>query len=70
MAGNAGASASRLGARDAAPSVGLGRIVLASLVGTTVEFYDYGTADTSFPQPPANQVAGVDALSSLGGVGD
>ena len=48
MAGNAGASASRLGARAVAtPSEGLGRIVLASLVGTTIEFYDfyiYGTA--------------------------
>ncbi len=48
MAGNAGASASRLDARaDAAAAQGLGRIVLASLVGTTIEFYDfyiYGTA--------------------------
>ncbi len=48
MAGNAGASASRLDARaDAAAARGLGRIVLASLVGTTIEFYDfyiYGTA--------------------------
>lgn len=35
-----------------------------------VEFYDFGTTDTSFAQPPANQVAGVDDLSSLGGVGD
>ena len=47
-AGNAGATASRPGAReDAEPAEGLGRIVLASLVGTTIEFYDfyiYGTA--------------------------
>ena len=42
-----------------APEVGVGRIVLASLIGTTIEFYDfyiYGTAaalvigQTFFPQ--------------------
>lgn len=37
---------------------------------TVVDFYDFGTADASFAQPPANQVAGVGDLSSLGGVGD
>ncbi len=50
MAGNAGARAPipLAGGHAAAPSAtGLGRIVLASLVGTTIEFYDfyiYGTA--------------------------
>lgn len=50
MAGNAGAGASiplTRGRAAALPSNGLGRIVLASLVGTTIEFYDfyiYGTA--------------------------
>jgi metabolite-proton symporter len=47
------------GRTAASPSTGLGRIVLASLVGTTIEFYDfyiYGTAaalvigQTFFPQ--------------------
>ena len=50
MAGNAGVGtpSPRTAARGAATSpTGLGRIVLASLVGTTIEFYDfyiYGTA--------------------------
>ena len=50
MAGNAGVGSPIQGtvARSAAaPGTGLGRIVLASLVGTTIEFYDfyiYGTA--------------------------
>ena len=50
MAGNAGVGtpSQRAAARGAAvPPTGLGRIVLASLVGTTIEFYDfyiYGTA--------------------------
>ena len=47
------------GRTAAPPATGLGRIVLASLVGTTIEFYDfyiYGTAaalvigQTFFPQ--------------------
>ena len=50
MAGNAGVGApiqGRVARSAAAPGTGLGRIVLASLVGTTIEFYDfyiYGTA--------------------------
>ncbi|MDQ0395079.1 MFS transporter [Labrys monachus] len=58
MAGKAGgAAALRDGARTG--DIGIGRIVLASLVGTTIEFYDfyiYGTAaalvigQTFFPQ--------------------
>ena len=59
MAGNAGASAApRRGGMEKGET-GIGRIVLASLVGTTIEFYDfyiYGTAaalvigQTFFPQ--------------------
>ena len=46
MPANSGAAAATIGgARE--EEVGVGRIVLASLVGTTIEFYDfyiYGTA--------------------------
>ena len=57
MTGAAGATAAAIDAP--APGVGVGRIVLASLIGTAIEFYDfyiYGTAaalvigQTFFPQ--------------------
>jgi hypothetical protein len=37
---------------------------------TTIELFDFGTADVSFPEPPAGQVAGIDDLTTLGGSGD
>ena len=37
---------------------------------TQVEFYDFGTANVTFTQPPASEVAGVADLSGLGGHGD
>lgn len=36
----------------------------------SVELYDFGTADVSFTQPPAAEVAGLDDLSGLSGHGD
>jgi hypothetical protein len=36
----------------------------------TVELFDYGTADVSFPQPPANEVAGLADLGGLTSTGD
>jgi hypothetical protein len=36
----------------------------------TVELFDFGTADTSFTEPAANEVAGVNELGSLSGTGD
>ena len=59
MAGDAGASVVTAGGGAGREEIGMGRIVLASLVGTTIEFYDfyiYGTAaalvigQTFFPQ--------------------
>jgi MFS family permease len=64
MAGNAGAATAAIG--SGMERVGTGRIVLASLVGTTIEFYDfyiYGTAaalvigQTFFPQSAAGSQA-------------
>ena len=46
MGGNWDAAAATAGGADG-EDIGVGRIVLASLVGTTIEFYDfyiYGTA--------------------------
>lgn len=59
MAGTPGTTAAVFGDAAAQRTMGIGRIVLASLVGTTIEFYDfyiYGTAaalvigQTFFPQ--------------------
>ncbi|HEX4768537.1 MAG TPA: MFS transporter [Lichenihabitans sp.] len=59
MAGKAGATTAPSQSAEAVASSSIGRIVLASLVGTTIEFYDfyiYGTAaalvigQTFFPQ--------------------
>src|SRR5579872_3427851 len=47
MAGSPGMTAAALGGEEKREADGVGRIALASLVGTTIEFYDfyiYGTA--------------------------
>ena len=53
------------GAASGAPEMGVGRIVLASLIGTAIEFYDfyiYGTAaalvigQTFFPQSASGRL--------------
>ncbi len=72
MTGEAGTAAA---ATDApAPGVGVGRIVLASLIGTAIEFYDfyiYGTAaalvigQTFFPQS-APQTQALNAFLTFG----
>ena len=62
------------GAASAAPELGVGRIVLASLIGTAIEFYDfyiYGTAaalvigQTFFPQS-APQAQALNAFLTFG----
>ncbi len=72
MTGEAGAAAAAIDAP--APGVGVGRIVLASLIGTAIEFYDfyiYGTAaalvigQTFFPQS-APQAQALNAFLTFG----
>jgi metabolite-proton symporter len=72
MTGEAGATAATIEAP--APEVGVGRIVLASLIGTAIEFYDfyiYGTAaalvigQTFFPQS-APQAQALNAFLTFG----
>jgi metabolite-proton symporter len=72
MTGETGAAAAAIGAP--APGVGVGRIVLASLIGTAIEFYDfyiYGTAaalvigQTFFPQS-APQAQALNAFLTFG----
>jgi metabolite-proton symporter len=72
MTGEAGAAAAAIDAP--APGVGVGRIVLASLIGTAIEFYDfyiYGTAaalvigQTFFPQS-APQTQALNAFLTFG----
>ncbi len=72
MTGEAGAAAAAINAP--APGVGVGRIVLASLIGTAIEFYDfyiYGTAaalvigQTFFPQS-APQTQALNAFLTFG----
>ena len=72
MTGEAGAATAAIGAP--APGVGVGRIVLASLIGTAIEFYDfyiYGTAaalvigQTFFPQS-APQTQALNAFLTFG----
>ena len=70
MTGETGAATAAIGA----PGVGVGRIVLASLIGTAIEFYDfyiYGTAaalvigQTFFPQS-APQTQALNAFLTFG----
>jgi metabolite-proton symporter len=70
MTGETGAATAAIGA----PEVGVGRIVLASLIGTAIEFYDfyiYGTAaalvigQTFFPQS-APQAQALNAFLTFG----
>ena len=72
MTGEAGAAAAAIDAP--APGAGVGRIVLASLIGTAIEFYDfyiYGTAaalvigQTFFPQS-APQTQALNAFLTFG----
>ena len=72
MTGETGAAAAAIGAPAA--GVGVGRIVLASLIGTAIEFYDfyiYGTAaalvigQTFFPQS-APQTQALNAFLTFG----
>ena len=72
MTGEAGAATAAIAAP--APGVGVGRIVLASLIGTAIEFYDfyiYGTAaalvigQTFFPQS-APQTQALNAFLTFG----
>jgi metabolite-proton symporter len=72
MTGEAGAATAAIGAP--AQGVGVGRIVLASLIGTAIEFYDfyiYGTAaalvigQTFFPQS-APQTQALNAFLTFG----
>ena len=72
MTGEAAAATAAIGAP--APGVGVGRIVLASLIGTAIEFYDfyiYGTAaalvigQTFFPQS-APQAQALNAFLTFG----
>ncbi len=72
MTGETGAATAAIGAP--APGVGVGRIVLASLIGTAIEFYDfyiYGTAaalvigQTFFPQS-APQTQALNAFLTFG----
>jgi metabolite-proton symporter len=72
MTGEAGAAAAAIDAP--APGMGVGRIVLASLIGTAIEFYDfyiYGTAaalvigQTFFPQS-APQTQALNAFLTFG----
>ena len=72
MAGEAGAASAAVGA--SAAEVGVGRIVVASLIGTAIEFYDfyiYGTAaalvigQTFFPQS-APQAQALNAFLTFG----
>jgi metabolite-proton symporter len=72
MTGEAGAAAAAIDAP--APGTGVGRIVLASLIGTAIEFYDfyiYGTAaalvigQTFFPQS-APQTQALNAFLTFG----
>ena len=72
MTGETGAAAAAIDAP--APGVGVGRIVLASLIGTAIEFYDfyiYGTAaalvigQTFFPQS-APQTQALNAFLTFG----
>jgi metabolite-proton symporter len=72
MTGEAGAAAAAVDAP--APGIGVGRIVLASLIGTAIEFYDfyiYGTAaalvigQTFFPQS-APQTQALNAFLTFG----